>query len=62
MKAPQRLYNKTLKELDLRRKYDMTVLAIKRGDKFIVNPSSEEVIVQDDIVVVLGRREKMGVL
>lgn len=62
MKAPQRLYNKTLKELDLRRKYDMTVLAIKRGDKFIVNPSAEEVIVQDDIVVVLGRREKMGVL
>ncbi len=62
MKPPQRLYNKTLKELDLRRKYDMTVLAIKRGDKFIVNPSAEEVTVQDDIVVVLGRREKMGVL
>lgn len=62
MKPPQRLHNKTLKELDLRRKYDMTVLAIKRGDKFIVNPSAEEVIVQDDILVVLGRREKIGVL
>ncbi len=62
MKPPQRLHNKTLKELDLRRKYDVTVLAIKRGDKFIVNPSAEEVIVQDDILVVLGRREKIGVL
>ncbi len=62
MKPPQKLHNKTLKELDLRRKYDMTVLAIKRGDKFIVNPSAEEVIVQDDILVVLGRREKIGVL
>ncbi len=62
MKPPQRLHNKTLKELDLRRKYDVTVLAIKRGDKFIVNPSAEEVIVQNDILVVLGRREKIGVL
>ena len=62
MKPPQKLHNKTLKELDLRRKYDVTVLAIRRGDKFIVNPSAEEVIVQDDILVVLGRREKIGVL
>ncbi|WPM32184.1 TrkA family potassium uptake protein [Hydrogenobacter sp. T-2] len=62
MKPPQRLHNKSLRELDLRRKYDMTVLAIKRGDKFIVNPSAEEVIAQDDISVVLGRRKKIGVL
>ncbi len=62
MKPPQRLHNKTLKELDLRKKYDMTILAIKRGDKFIVNPSAEEIIVQDDILVVLGKREKIGVL
>ena len=62
MKPPQRLHNKTLKELDLRRKYDVTVLAIRRGGKFIVNPSAEEVIVQNDILVVLGRREKIGVM
>lgn len=62
MKPPYRLHFKSLKELDLRRKYDITVLAIKRGEKFIVNPSAEEKIYPDDILVVLGSREKIGVL
>ncbi|RME08523.1 MAG: TrkA family potassium uptake protein [Aquificota bacterium] len=62
MKPPQRLHNRTLRELDLRRKYDVTVLAIKRGERFIVNPSAEEVILPDDILVVLGNRERIGVL
>ncbi len=62
MKPPQRLHNKSLGELDLRRKYDITVLAIKRGERFIVNPSAEELILPDDILVVLGRSEKIGVL
>lgn len=57
-----KFHNKTLKELDLRRKYDMTVLAIKRGEKFIVNPSGDEWILPEDILIVLGNRERMGFL
>ena len=59
MLPPQRLHNKALKDLDLRRKYDITVLAIKRGERFIVNPSGDEVVLPNDILVVLGNRERI---
>ncbi len=59
MLPPQRLHNKTLKDLDLRKKYDITVLAIKRGERFIVNPSGDEVVLPNDILVVLGNRERI---
>ncbi|MCX8076717.1 MAG: TrkA family potassium uptake protein [Aquificaceae bacterium] len=57
-----KFHNKTLKELDLRRRYDMTVLAIKRGEKFIVNPSGDEWVLPNDIMIVLGNRERIGFL
>ncbi|MCS6957989.1 MAG: TrkA family potassium uptake protein [Aquificaceae bacterium] len=60
--APKGLHHKTLKALDLRKKHDITVLAIKRGERFIVNPSGDEEILPEDILVVLGRREKIGSL
>ncbi|MEN3034248.1 MAG: TrkA family potassium uptake protein [Aquificaceae bacterium] len=56
----KRFHGKTLKELDLRRKYDMTVLAIKRGEQFIVNPSGDELILSQDVLIVLGNRERIG--
>jgi len=59
MLPPQRLHNKALKDIDLRRKYDITVLAIKRGERFIVNPSGDEVVLPNDILVVLGNRERI---
>ncbi|MDW8236925.1 MAG: TrkA family potassium uptake protein [Aquificaceae bacterium] len=55
-----RFHGKTLKELDLRRKHDMTVLAIKRGERFIVNPSGDELILSDDILIVLGNTERIS--
>ncbi|MCS6997968.1 MAG: TrkA family potassium uptake protein [Aquificaceae bacterium] len=62
MLPPEKLHNKSLKELDLRRKNDITVLAIKRGERFVVNPSGDEKILPKDILVVLGNREKIGFL
>ncbi|MFN3599504.1 MAG: potassium channel family protein [Aquificaceae bacterium] len=59
---PEKLHNKTLKELDLRKRYDITVLAIKRGERFVVNPSSDEKILPKDILVVLGNKTKIGSL
>ncbi len=59
MRPPQKLHHKTLKALDLRRKHDITVLAIKRGERFIVNPSGDEEVLPEDILVVLGNKEKI---
>lgn len=60
--APERFYNKSLKELDLRKRYGITVLAIKRGEGILVNPSGDEKVMPKDILVVLGRMDKVSEL
>ena len=59
VKAPISMVGKSLKELDIRRRYDLTVLVIKRGDKILVNPSGDEIIRDGDILLVLGKYEKL---
>lgn len=56
IRAPERMTGKTLQELDLRRRFRITVLAIKRGDEVIVNPSAKDTILKDDILLVLGSK------
>ncbi len=59
IKAPINLINRTLKEADLRRRYGINVLAIKRGNKVIVNPSAEEKILKGDVLLILGSEESL---
>ena len=62
IRAPSRTYGKSLKELDLRRRYGITVLAIKRGNRVIVNPSAEDRVEEGDVLLVLGSEEKVAKL
>jgi len=55
MKAPSNVVGKNLMESQLRQKYHLVVVAIRRTDSVIVLPKADEVILQDDILVVLGR-------
>jgi trk system potassium uptake protein TrkA len=55
MKAPANVIGKSLMESQLRQKYHLVVVAIRRTDSVIVLPRADEVILQDDILVVLGR-------
>lgn len=55
--APKTLIGKSLAESNLRAKYDINVLAIKRDDEIIVPPQPSEKILKDDIVIVVGRNE-----
>jgi trk system potassium uptake protein TrkA len=58
--APPTAYlGKDLISLDLRRKYQITIIAIKDviSDKFDVSPHPEHVIKDSDLLVVLGRPE-----
>jgi trk system potassium uptake protein TrkA len=59
MKAVPDFYNKKLKELDLRKKYNVTVLAIRRGTETIMSPDGEAVIKADDILILLGKIQDM---
>jgi trk system potassium uptake protein TrkA len=51
--------DKTLGELDLRNKYGINVLAIKRNDSFNISPQAKDVIKKDDFLIVIGETKKI---
>ena len=57
VEVPQKLQGKTLLETDLRSKYEINVVAIKRDTELIVSPPPTERFAQDDIIVVVGSRK-----
>jgi monovalent cation:H+ antiporter-2, CPA2 family len=50
---------KTLAELDLRGKTGATLIAVLRGDETKINPSAKFTLCEDDILVLLGKKEKI---
>lgn len=56
MPAPPKFAGKSLIELNLRGKFGLNVLAIKRGDESLVSPDPGEVIDAHDVLLVLGNR------
>ena len=61
---PAEFVGKNLIEADLRRRYDVNVVAIKRNGRTIVNPKAQEVFQPEDEIIVLGTHEgvkRMGV-
>jgi trk system potassium uptake protein TrkA len=60
LKAFDFMLGKTLRELDIRRRFCVSVLAIKRGENLIVNPVGDEKILPGDILVVLGTTEQLS--
>ncbi len=61
---PTEFIGKNLIEADLRRRYDVNVVAIKREGCTMVNPKAQEVFQPEDEIVVLGTHEgvkRMGV-
>ncbi|MCC6064003.1 MAG: TrkA family potassium uptake protein [Thermocrinis sp.] len=60
LKAFDFMLGKTLRELDVRKRFGVSVLAIKRGENLIVNPMGDEKILPGDILVVLGTTEQLS--
>lgn len=53
---------KSLKELNLRAKYKVNVIGIKKEDGFDVSPDAEEVLGQNYILIAIGRNEILNKL
>lgn len=51
--------DRTLSEIDMRKKYDITVLAIKRDSQIIANPAGEDRVYNNDILLLLGKPDKI---
>ncbi|ALS77124.1 MULTISPECIES: TrkA family potassium uptake protein [Planococcus] len=54
IKANDKLAGYTLIELDIRAKYGINIVAIKRGDDIIVSPQADMEIERDDILIIIG--------
>lgn len=57
--TPQRFVGKALVDLKLRNKYDISVVAIYRGETVIANPHANEVILESDKIVIIGNSESI---
>ncbi|GEL76040.1 potassium channel family protein [Tenuibacillus multivorans] len=54
IKAGEKLSDKTLIELDIRKKFGCNVVAIKRGKDINVSPMPNEQIIMNDILIIIG--------
>ena len=57
LQLPAELIGKNLIEADLRRRYNVNVVAIKRGGSTRVNPCAHEVFQADDEIIIIGTHE-----
>ncbi|MBI5700026.1 TrkA family potassium uptake protein [Candidatus Saganbacteria bacterium] len=60
LRAGKDFNNKNLRELNLRKKYNVAVVAIRRGIESIMNPDGETVILDGDILILLGKIEDLN--
>ncbi|GBF32898.1 Trk system potassium uptake protein TrkA [Desulfocucumis palustris] len=57
--APAEFHGTSLQDSGLRKKYGITVLAIRRGKEFIISPEARQIIEEGDVLIVLGSNEKL---
>ena len=50
---------KSLAQIELRRKYGVTLLAVRRDTQVLADPSGETIVCAEDVLMVLGRPEKI---
>ena len=59
IKAPELWQNKAISELNVRKKYKLSIIFIKRANQ-IVDPEPETIILPDDIILIAGDKSKIN--
>lgn len=59
LRIPRSLVGKTLIESDLRNRFGVTVLLVKRGRNLTVSPSPDYIFDRDDLLVVIGSDDQV---
>jgi len=62
MKAPKAFWGKTLAELDLRKRYRVNIIAIKREVGPLPFPGPEDAVLEGDTLVAAGARKDLAAL
>lgn len=55
-------WNRSLKDIKLRSKYGINVVAIKKGEDINVSPSAEDIVGEKDIIVAIGSADELSKL
>ena len=59
MKAPVSWVGKTLKQLDIRANYGITILAVREKDDINISPTADVVIPPDSVIVAVGSNDDL---
>ncbi|MCL5057927.1 MAG: TrkA family potassium uptake protein [Actinobacteria bacterium] len=59
LNAPEEIAGRTLQESNLRKRYGVNLLAIRRGKDIIISPGARQVIDGGDVLIVIGSNEKL---
>jgi len=54
------LVGKTVSETEMSQKYGVSLVGIRRGQEIIYNPGAESRILENDLLIVIGKREKIA--
>lgn len=57
---PKALRNKTLRDSNIRAKYGINVVAIKRHENLIISPMPTEILRENDVAIVVGSNESIN--
>ena len=60
--SPVEWHGKTLRELNIRARYGISVMAIKRNNDIDISPSADNIIEPGDIIVAIGSIQELNTL
>lgn len=59
IKIPDNMRNKSLREIDLRARFNLSVIAIRRESDINISPSPDETMAVGDVLVVIGKNKDL---
>jgi trk system potassium uptake protein len=62
VRPPKSFIGRTLGELDLKARMELTAVALRRGSQVFVNPARDERVTDGDELILIGRDEKLELL
>lgn len=60
MIVPAAVVGKSLKQLEIRARFNCNVLAVKRGGEMNITPRADDPLQREDILVIVGRNEQLN--
>lgn len=58
--APESYSGKTIAQLDVRKRFGVNILAVKRGDSISITPHADYALAQGDFMIVGGTNEEIN--